>query len=336
MFLSHFSKSIFPITSVVGLVTISHLILPNSVTAFSVTFDGSVDGNGSFESPIAGSQNKWNTTGDVTTTGTIDDISPTNLANQAIITTGYIEGNYAQPVGNRNDDTSLTFNQSGTNPVNSDTNIHALQDHLSLSPEALSIPRVGGTLASTPRTSKEGSGMYQEFEVTLDTGETGFIVEFDWSYLTNDEPTTLGGEQDFGFWSLGQINGSTYTSAFNGTNTGNPNDEIIVLKSSGEPIINPPTVDNDYGRTYDYATNTRYSYSVDGLTAGNYTYRVGFGVVDVDGLDNSSALLIDNFDVQAVPFEFSPGLGLLLSGAFFGSLHLRKLRKNSAIKIQKM
>lgn len=331
MSLSHLTKSISFAVGTLGLVTVSNLLFLNSAHGFGVTFVGSPDGNGSFESPIVGGglQNGWNTIGDVTTTGTINSIAPTDPAsapfNQAIITTGYIQNNDSDPLLNRNDDNGFTFNQSGTNPVNSDTDAHELQDHLNLSPEAFSIPRVGGTFPN-PRTSKEASGMYQEFTVTLDSGETGFTVEFDWSYLTNDSSTTLGGEQDFGFWNLGQYNSGTdtYTTAFDNIDSTNPNQEIIVLKSSSDPIINAPTGDNDYGNTYDYITNTRYSYNVDNLAPGSYTYRVGFGVVDVDKVEDTSALLIDTFVVQEIPFEFSPSLGVIFMTGFWGINYLRR------------
>ena len=127
MSLSYLSKSISLAASTFGLVTIGNLLFVNSASSFNVTFT-----NGGFESPIAGSQNGWNTTGDVTTTGTIDGINPTNASNQAIITTGYIQDDYPQPVGNRNDDSNLIFNQTSqgaetnTNPVNSDTNVMVL------------------------------------------------------------------------------------------------------------------------------------------------------------------------------------------------------------------
>ncbi len=327
MFLVHFPKSI-------ATVIISNLILINSAQAFSVTFD-----NGGFENTTNGSPNSWSTIGDVYTTGSIDSISPTNGVNQAIITTGYIEGNYlnpSNPIGNRNDDNSLAFNQSTINPVSADANPNAdaLQEHFSFNTDAFSIPRVGGVSGIGSRTSKEGSGMYQDFTVTLDSEETSFTISFDWSYLTNDGSTSFGGEQDFAFWSLGQYNSDTdtYTTAFSGT--GNPNDEIQVLQSSSG-TISDPIANNDYVSTFDYATNGRYNYSVSGLTAGQtYTYRVGFGVIDVDGLERTSALMIDN--VQAVPFKFSPGLGLLIAGGMIGcDLIRRRLQQNFRQKISK-
>ncbi len=316
MSLFRFPKSISKVVSTLSLVTVSNLILINSAGAFSVTFQ-----NKSFESAIGGgSQNGWNTIGDVTTTGAIDGISPTNAAKQAIITTGYVQGNYAAPIGNRNDDSGYNFNQSFTNPVSADTNSNAdlLQGHFGFNTNALSINR-NPVVTGNPRTSKEGSGMYQDITVNLSSGETGFTVSFDWSYLTNDGSTTSGGEQDFGFWSLGQVNGSNYTTAFSNSN---PNSQVEVLKSSSSSITTP-TANNDYSQTFNYADNTRKSYTVNGLTAGTYTYRVGFGVVDVDGSDRSSALLLDGFNVEAVPFDFSPTTGLVSVASIFGLSRLR-------------
>ena len=330
MFLFNFTKSISKFATSLSLVTVSNLILINSASAFSVTFQ-----NGSFESAIGGgSQNGWNTIGDVTTTGTIDGIDPTNLTKQAIITTGYVKGNYADPIGNRNDDSnsslnqSFTFNQSFTNPVSADTNNPSgdlLQQHFGFNTDAFSIDR-NPAIANNPRTSKEGSGMYQDFTVTLDSGETGFTVSFDWAYLTNDGSTTVGGEQDFGFWSIGQVSGSTYTTAFSGT------DQIEVLKSSSGSI-SAPTANNDYvNNTANYTTNGRKSYTVSGLSAGTYTYRVGFGVVDVDSVDRTSALLLDEFLVEEIPFKFSPSLGLLIVGGMVAGDRILKRMKRQRMK----
>jgi hypothetical protein len=319
MFLFHFPKSISKVASILSLVTVSNLILINSANAFGVTFQ-----NDSFESSIGGgSQNGWNTIGDVTTTGTIDSISPTDETKQAILTTGYVQGNYPSPIGNRNDDGDPKFNQSNINPISADTNPDAdlLQGHFGFNTNAFSINR-NPAVTGNPRTSKEGSGMYQDFTVTLGSGETGFNISFDWAYLTNDGFTSSGGEQDFGFWNLGQVNGSNYTTAFN--NTGNPNNQIEVLKSSSGSITTP-TADNNYVNAFNYATNGRKSYTVSGLTADTtYTYRVGFGVVDVDSLDRTSALLLDGFKVQQVPFDFSPTAGLVLVAGAFGVKNMLK------------
>ena len=323
MILSSLTKSVPNIASILGLVTISNLLLINSVDAFSVTFE-----NGGFESEIVGSQNGWNTIGDVTITPTIDGIAPLSGSNQAIITTGYIEGTYGDPVGNRNDDSSNIFNQSSINPVSADTNPNAdnLQEHFGLSSDAFSIDRSSGIdSAFGPRTSKEGSGMYQEFNVTLGSGEDGFTVSFDWSYLTNDGSSSTFGEQDFGFWSLGRVNGATYTTAFDGSEDGLPNTNEIAVLQSSSGAISSPIGDNDYvNDTFDYANNGRYSHTVSGLSEGTHTYRVGFGVVDVDNLESTSALLIDDFNVQEVPFEFSPTAGIALVLGFWGCDRLRR------------
>jgi hypothetical protein len=317
MFLLRLPQSISTVANISGLIIVSNLILINSAYGFSVTLN-----NGGFESTTNGSPNNWSTIGDVYTTDVIDGISPTSGSHQAIMTTGYVQGNYADPIGNRNDDNGFTFNQSFINPVSADTNPDAdlLQQHFGFNTNAFSIPR-NPVITDNPRTSKEGSGMYQDFTVTLDPGETGFAVSFNWAYLTNDGSTSWGGEQDFGFWSLSEVNGNTYTTAFSGT--GNPNDQIEVLKSSSGSISNP-TGDNDYVSTFNYATNGTKTYTVDGLIAGTYFYRVGFGVVDVDSVDRTSALLVDEFNVQQVPFEFSPSLGLLIVGGMIGCDRLRR------------
>lgn len=315
------TKFLTTIASTLGLISLSNLIFINSANAFSVTFQ-----NGSFENSITGSNptGGWNTYGDVTTTGAIDGISPTNLVNQAILTTGYIDGTYnvdGEDV-DRSDDNGLIFNQSSTNPVSADTNPNAdvLQSSLGLETNALSIDRSTEQLNNLygPRTSKEGSGMYQQFNVNIGPNDDSFTINFDWAYLTNDG-TTAFGEQDFAFWSLGLVNDTDYTTVFE--NTGNPGDEIIVLDSS-DGAISSPTNSNDYVQGVDYNTNGTYSYTVSGLTEGMYTYRLGYGVVDVDGLDRTTALLIDNIEI--VPFEFSPSTGI---GLVLGLIGINKLRR---------
>ena len=328
-----FITKFFPtLATTLGLVTISNFILINSVDAFSVTFS-----NGGFEDTSdgvgtgTGSPNNWSTIGDVYTTGTRDGIAPLSGSNQAIITTGYIQGTYGSPVGNRNDDSDLNFNESGINPVSADNNPNAddLQEFLGLNSDAFSIERTGADPGITdPRTSKEGSGMYQQFNVTLDSGETGFTVNFNWSYLTNDGSTAFG-DQDFGFWSLGQVNGSTYTTAFDGSEDGFSTNEIAVLQSSNGSISTPSGPQDYVDNSSDYASNGLYSYTVDGLTPGTYTYRAAFGVVDVDNLSRTSALMIDDFSVEEVPFEFSPTAGIALVLGLLGCDRLRRKMKIS-------
>lgn len=105
--------------------------------------------------------------------------------------------------------------------------------------------------------------------------------------------------------------------------------------SSGN--ITSPTASNNFvhkNTNYYSASSNRDTYSVTGLAEGEYTYRVGFGVVDVDGTDRTSALLLDNMNVEQVPFEFSPSLGLLVIGGLFGGSRLRsRFKSNHPIKI---
>lgn len=320
------TKSVSFIATAFGLLSFSNLILTDSANAFSVTFD-----NGGFESNIVNSQNSWNTIGDVTISPTIDGISPTNGSNQAIITTGYTPGS-ASGIA-RNDDNGLTFNKSGNDPVNADTNLGAeLQNHFGFSSNAFSIARSGGTFPGN-RISKEGSGMFQDFSVTMGAGETSFSIDFDWAFLSNDGTTASGGDQDFAFWSFGQYDSDTDTYITDFSGTGNPGDEIMVLQSSSSASniegVTPPNTADDYLYEYDYSTNGTETYTVSGLIPGQtYDYRLGYGMVDVDGLERTSTLLIDN--ARAVPFNFSPALGLILAGGMFGlKKYLIKDKNNS-------
>lgn len=312
---SNFSKSLVSVVTTVGLVTIGNFIFIDAANAFGVSFS-----NGGFESTTNNSPDSWSTTGDVTTNTGIDGIgiSPISGSNQAIITNSYkIESD-------RNDDSSYTFNQSGNNPVDADTITtnhtgNDLQTSLGLGTYDLSIDRAT-PVSGFPRTSKEGSGMYQDITVNISApdvtnGTNGFKVKFNWAYLTNDgQEDTYGlGNQDYSFISI--VDTSTSSSTVN------------VLGDSSNPISTIPILiaNNDYvdpTTTY-YDANNVYTESVTGLTEGEHTYRVGFGVVDVDGYDRSSALLLDEFMVEQVPFEFSPALGLLVVGGIFGLNYLR-------------
>ena len=85
---------------------------------------------------------------------------------------------------------------------------------------------------------------------------------------------------------------------------------MIVLEDSAGTI---PTASQN-----NFATNTNlyqaYASAELSLTPG--TYRVGFGVVDVDGVGRSSGLLLDEVAMEEVPFEFSPTTGLALVFGF--------------------
>ena len=325
---SNFSKALISVLSTVGLVTVGNFIFIDTAHGFNVTFD-----NGSFDDPNDGSGtlNNWSTIGDVTTNTGIDGVTPISGSNQAIITNAYnIEGD-------RTDDGIYTFNQSGTNPVDADTitDNHTgsdLQTFLGLGINDLSIDR-NPVVTGFPRTSKEGSGMYQDIEITISTddvnnGTNGFEISFNWAYLTNDgQEIDYLGNQDFSFISL--INDPDPSVSVDSTDPNYVTGNVTVLGDSDQTTIVPPTANDDYvySTTTFYDVNNVYTQSVTGLAAGTYSYRVGFGVVDVDNVDRSSALLLDNFKVQQVPFQFSPGLGLLIAGGIIGSDLLRRRLK---------
>jgi hypothetical protein len=189
----------------------------------------------------------------------------------------------------------------------------------------LSINRLNSADDNAFRTSKEGSGIYQNFTVTVtqadvDSGKNQLRLKFNWSYLTNDSTNSILGDQDFAFFTLYDTASNTDSRTIN------------VLDDSSGNISYPL----DSGITNFQDTNTtRYSagnqeiYDSSSLAAGTYNYRVGFGVVDVDGSDLSSALLVDNFNVEEVPFEFSPGLGLGIVAVIFGCDRLRRIRSKT-------
>ncbi|HEY9767591.1 MAG TPA: hypothetical protein V6C71_03675 [Coleofasciculaceae cyanobacterium] len=310
MTLSRFSQSISTVVTVLGLMTLSNLVLIDSAAAFSVTFD-----NGGFENTTGASPDGWTTTGDVTTNTGIDSINPISGSNQAVITNSYTTN-----TGDRNDDSNFSFNQSGTNPVDADTiptnnTGDDLQTSLGLETDALSIGRSDGLAA--PRTSKEGSGMYQDFTVSISQADidnnntNGFAISFDAAYLTNDGKSDDLGNQDFAFFSIHNVNDS-------------PEDVNVLFDSDG--VINLPQGSNNFNNAESYQTFTE---TVNNLTTpGNYTYRAAFGVADVDSYDRSSALMLDSFAVEQVPFEFSPTLGLLIVGGVFAGGRLRRHLKN--------
>ena len=331
---SNFSKALISVLNTVGLVTVGNFIFINAAHGFGVTFE-----NGGFENTTDGLPDSWSTIGDVTTNTGIDGVSPISGSNQAIITNSYIIE------GDRADDGIYTFNQSGTNPVDADTisDNHTgddLQTFLGLGINDLSIAR-SPEIPDFPRTSKEGSGMYQDIEITISAddvtnGTNGFEISFNWAYLTNDgQEIDYLGNQDFSFISL--INDPNPSVDVDSTDPNYVTGNVTVLGDSNETTIVPPTANNDYiyPTTTFYDVNNVYTQSVTGLAAGTYSYRVGFGVVDVDNVDRSSALLLDNFNVQQVPFKFSPGLGLLIAGGMIGCDLIRRRLKNYHQKISK-
>ena len=311
-------KALISVASISGLVGVSSLIPLNSAYAYSVNFN-----NGGFEDPINFNDSSgWEGAGDTSSLGTYSTVSPFDN-NQGVISTACPGTSFpnGECQNNRNDDTTTTlgqFNNSGNDQISASIeSVNNLQSILGLDNNSLSIPReIGGVRFDgtngnplITRTPKEGSAIYQDITITNDGSSiNNFTLNFNWDFLTNDGADFLG-DQDFAFVSI------TNDSGF---------EEIFILEDSTGNI---PTVASD---ATDFAnlTSPYAAYISDelALTPGNY--RVGFGVVDVDGVDRSSALLVDNFVVQEVPFEFSPAFGLLLMGGFFGINYLRRLQQN--------
>lgn len=311
MSLSHFHKSI---TWIPGILVISSFLLPNSASAVSISFT-----NGDFEN----NYNNWSQIGDTSTQRTFQTINPINGSNQALITNSY---------NTRVDDNATpasTFNYSGTNPVNSTTDPNAaqLQTFLGLSTNSLSIKRENSADNNAFRTPKEGSGIYQDFTVTftqadVNSGNNQLQLTFNWSYLTNDSGNSILGDKDFAFFTV-------YDRASNINAR-----SIKVLDDSSGNISYPlGSGDTNFQRTNTtfYTAGNQNIYESSPLAAGTYDYRVGFGVVDVDGSDRSSALLVDNVKAKAVPLEFSPGLGLGIVALMIGCDRLRRNLKNKFI-----
>ena len=311
------------------LVAIGNFFAVNPVQGFSVTFD-----NTGFEGSGMGGFDSWNTIGDTSIQSTFQGISPTENSYQALITNACSASagdlcRDPQTNGARNDDNPRAtgaFNYSGNNQVNASfgapanvgTNQEAfrLQKFFGLDDNGLNVLREGG-IASGFRTAKEGSGIQQDIQIIItqadvDSGMNAFTLSFNYAFLSNDGTNTLFGDQDFAFLSL-----------YEKSPTSSPND-IVVLADSDQ-TLNPPTTDNFVHQNTDFHTaSNQSSYTVSGLAANTYTYSLGLGVVDVDNVDRSSALLVDNFQVQPVPFEFSPGVGLLIAGGMITGDILRR------------
>ncbi len=318
------------------LVAISNFIAVNPVQAFSVTFD-----NAGFEGSGTGGFDSWNTIGDASIQSTFQGISPTAGSYQSLITNGCSASagdvcTDSQTNDARNDDdfgSAGTFNYSDNNqinasfsdPANNGTNQEAfkLQDFFGLDDNGLNVARENG-MVSGFRTAKEGSGIQQDITIVISpddvaSGMNAFKLSFNYAYLSNDGTNSLFGDQDFAFLSL-------YDKA------GSPND-IIVLADSDDTLSDPTNSNFVHEETQFYTASNQFSYSVSGLAAGTYTYSLGFGVVDVDNVNRTSALMLDNLQItQDVPFEFSPGLGLVLMTGLLGLDQLRRrLQQNKGL-----
>lgn len=312
----YFKNKSYCLKSVFFLAVIN-LIAVNPASAFNVTFTDT-----GFEDSGDGTFTGWLTTGDATIQSTFQGISPTNGAYQALITNGCPTTaeslcNSSTTGDGRNDDIPRsigTFNYSGNDQVNASfgeakgdtTNREAfkLQEFFGLDDNGLSVAREGG-INSGVRTPKEGSGIKQNIQITItqadvDNGLNAFNLSFNYAFLSNDGTNSLLGNQDFAFLSL--------------YDTASSPDDIIVLADSDDTLTSVSSDNFVNQDTTFHTTSNQFSYSVSGLAAGTYNYSLGFGVVDVDNVDRTSALLLDNLQItQDVPFKFSPGLGLSLA-----------------------
>ena len=331
MYSSNFRKYLTATVAGFGVLSFGSLVMPNTANAFSVGYGNTFD-NGFAD---------WNTSGDTdiqgTLTGTYNGAAKsyraTGTGNQAVLTTACSSTAYT-PNSNlsyqntecfdtqddtqpRNDDPNADagrFNYSGNdqtdaNAENSGTSVEALaitnvQEFLGLSANALNIPlQDGDTNIGDERTPKEGSAIKLNETIVADGP---FTISFNWTYLTNDGQDFFLGDSDYAFVTIYDEN-----SAINSRSP-------IVLADSDNPDI-PPISSSDTA----YALDTSGTYISDILPGGNYV--VGFGVVDTEGVNRSSALLLDDFQTSvAVPFEFSPTTGIGLVAGFVGLARLRR------------
>ena len=302
---SMFSLSLIRKISLASFVALSSLVLNLPAHAFSVNFN-----NTDFENNFTG----WDTTGDASIQQTFQGINPVGGSNQALITTSCPDAAFAagecfdtqNPSNFRQDDPAFdnnrTFNFSGLDQTdaNGNNSPNNLQSFLGLEPNALNIDRTGGTIPGF-RTPKEGSAITQ-----IITVDTPFTLSFDWNYLTNDGTNETFGNQDFSFLTLYPENSNPASRT------------VEILGDSTGAIITPiPSGQTDFEKVGGYV-----SYDSGVLQPG--TYVVGLGVVDTDGTGISSGLLVDNFAIQEVPFDFSATTGLGLVAGFFGLSRLRR------------
>lgn len=331
MYSSNFRKYLMSTLAGVGVLSFSSLVMPNTANAFSVGYGNTFD-NGFAD---------WNTTGDAdirdtltgTYNGTPKSYRATGTGNQAVLTTACSGTAYTPDSGlsyqntecfdtqddtqPRNDDPNAapgTFNYSGNdqtdaNAENSGTSEEALavtnvQEFLGLSANALNIPlQDGDTNIGGDRTPKEGSAIKLNDTIVADGP---FTISFNWSYLTNDGQDLFLGDSDYAFITVYDENSPIESR------------EPILIADSDSVTI--PVMDS---ADTAYALETSGIYTSDVLPSGNYV--VGFGVVDIGGVNRSSALLIDDFQTTtAVPFEFSPTTGIGLVAGFIGLARLRR------------
>lgn len=324
-------KKITSLIGLLGLMSLSSLLSTTPVQAFTVTFE-----NTDFENNFDG----WTTTGD-TSIQTLFDGQLQYVNNQALINTGCPSTAFAggecfdQQDENRStprNDDGITFlgtessggnqfNFSGNDQVSADgldtTGVFSfdnLQDFLGLDENTLNIARENGSISGT-RTPKEGSAIRQTITV-----DNTFTLSFNWHFLTNDANDATFGDQDYGFVSIYEIGSDISTR------------NIEVLADAGSDLVGSDTSFTSGTFSGGNGISDYDLYTSVTLPAG--TYVVGLGVVDVDGVNATSGLFVDNFQVQEVPFDFSPTAGIALVLGLFGCDRLRRRMKDKDIKCQ--
>ena len=309
-----FVQKFTPIAFVASFLSLGNLIAANSANAYTLTFS-----NGNFESSTSlDGTAGWTGIGSTEIRGAYSGVSPYNTQ-QGVITTACPNSNSSFCGNSRNDDPSTTtgtFNLRTQDPqdqLTASPELANLQTQLGLSANAFSIPRKIGSVTydgtggnpALYRTPKEGSAIFQNITVNDVGNVTDTRITFNYDFLTNDGAGRLG-NKDFGFFSISGINGKGYGYK-----------EVIPLEDSTSTTLG--------ANSSNYRTNTTpyQPYSLTRTLAPG-TYKVGFGVVDVDGSGFSSALALDNFNAEAVPFDFSPTAGLGLVASIFGLTRLRR------------
>ncbi|MEM9271476.1 MAG: hypothetical protein AAGA80_00745 [Cyanobacteria bacterium P01_F01_bin.143] len=317
------SKKVIPLVSLLSFISLSSLLSISPAQAFTVTFE-----NTDFESDFDG----WTTTGDTSIQQDFEN-QLQYINKQALINTGcpdiaFFSGECFDQQDEsrttaRNDDStnagsessgSSQFNFSGNDQVSADgqdaTGVFSftnLQDFLGLDQNALNINRENGLLSGT-RTPKEGSAIRQTITVDED-----FTLSFNWHFLTNDSNNATFGDQDYGFVTIYDTSSTIDTRTIN------------VLADAGAGLS---TSDTSFTSGTNTGGNGLSDYDLYSTTLPAGTYVVGLGVVDVDGVGDTSGLFVDNFQIQEVPFEFSPTVGIAFVLGLFGCDRLRRRMKS--------
>lgn len=299
--------------------------------------------NGGFET---GNFNNWSTTGDasVQTGGPFandgdnedfNQIAPFEGSFHALITTACVDtteipggfcGNSPSGRGGNDDEPAPAgrFEFSNTGVINATTDSEltgdafALQNFLGLEDTALDA--VGTDSVNAPngnRQIKEGSAIKQTFTLTNPTNE----ISFAWAFLTNDfDEVELSVNEDgfegrdFGFYTFYDTSSAESTRTINVLQESNLTTFDVILD---DPSTLVNAADTDFRDKVFYSKVT-----LTGIAPGTYT--LGFGVADGVGNDYTSALLVDNVQLE-IP-ESSQLIGILGLGFSLCFMPKRKKR----------